>query len=95
MMAVFVLGANPAFRCNLFIFKGKIKRISTSIGAKTHSFSQFNLSKFVVFNSNKRHMMISIDVKKELDIRIKNLEERKAKLYTWEEVKDHLKSIRK
>jgi hypothetical protein len=24
----------PAIRCNLFIFKGKIKRISTDIGAR-------------------------------------------------------------
>jgi hypothetical protein len=30
MMAVFFLGANPAFSFNLFIFKGKIKRIFTS-----------------------------------------------------------------
>ncbi len=28
------LGANPAIRSNLFVFKEKIKRISTSIGAK-------------------------------------------------------------
>jgi hypothetical protein len=40
-------------------------------------------------------MEISKDVKKELDIRIKNLEEGKTKLYNWEEVKSHLKSIRK
>jgi hypothetical protein len=40
-------------------------------------------------------MKISKDIKKELDIRIKDLEEGKSKLYTWEEVKSHLKSIRK
>ena len=28
-----LLGANPAIRCNLFVFKGKTKRIFTSIGA--------------------------------------------------------------
>jgi hypothetical protein len=39
-------------------------------------------------------MKISKDVKKELDIRIKNLEEGKTELYTWDEVKNHLKSIR-
>ena len=31
----------PAFRCNLFIFKGKIKRISTAIRAKFSSFFVF------------------------------------------------------
>ncbi|CAN1558236.1 hypothetical protein MCETHM1_02505 [Flavobacteriaceae bacterium] len=40
-------------------------------------------------------MKIPKDVKKELDIRIKNLEDGKTKLYTWEEVKSHLKSIQK
>jgi hypothetical protein len=40
-------------------------------------------------------MEISNSIKKELDIRMKNLEEGKTKLYTWEEVKSHLKSIRK
>jgi hypothetical protein len=34
LMAVFILGANPAFRSNLLLFKGKSKRISTAIGAK-------------------------------------------------------------
>ncbi|MEO8234461.1 MAG: hypothetical protein ABI549_03520 [Flavobacterium sp.] len=33
-MAVFILGANPAFRCNLFLAKGARKRIFTLIGAK-------------------------------------------------------------
>jgi hypothetical protein len=40
-------------------------------------------------------MKISRDLKRELDIRIRNLEEGKTKLYTLEEVKNHLKSIRK
>jgi putative addiction module component (TIGR02574 family) len=43
---------------------------------------------------SKNDLEISDDVKRELDIRIKNLEEGKTKLYTWEEVKNHLKSIR-
>jgi len=30
----FLAGMVPAIRYNLFIFKGKIKRISTAIGAK-------------------------------------------------------------
>jgi hypothetical protein len=40
-------------------------------------------------------MEISSGIKKELDIRIKRLEEGKDKLCTWEEVKKHLKSLRK
>lgn len=43
---------------------------------------------------SKDELEISYDVKKELDIRIKNLEEGKTELYSWEEVKNHLKSIR-
>lgn len=43
---------------------------------------------------SKKDLEISDDVKRELDIRIKNLEEGKTELYTWEEVKNHLKSIR-
>ncbi|MBF4465867.1 hypothetical protein [Flavobacterium sp. LC2016-12] len=37
---------------------------------------------------------ISEDVKKELDIRLQNLEDDITKLYTWDEVKTYLKSIR-
>ncbi|SNR69983.1 addiction module protein [Flavobacterium sp. ov086] len=37
---------------------------------------------------------VSSDVKKELDIRIQNLEEGKTELYTWDEVKAHIRSIR-
>lgn len=43
---------------------------------------------------SKSDLEISEDVKRELDIRIKNLEEGKTELYTWEEVKNHLKTIR-
>jgi putative addiction module component (TIGR02574 family) len=43
---------------------------------------------------SKKDLEISDEVKRELDIRIKNLEEGKTELYTWEEVKNHLKSIR-
>ncbi|WP_165932612.1 addiction module protein [Flavobacterium cellulosilyticum] len=43
---------------------------------------------------SKKDLEISDDVKRELDIRIKKLEEGKSKLYTWDEVKNHLKSIR-
>lgn len=43
---------------------------------------------------SKKDLEISDDVKRELDIRIKNLEEGTTELYTWEEVKSHLKSIR-
>lgn len=43
---------------------------------------------------SKGDLEISDEVRKELDIRIKNLEEGKTELYTWEEVKNHLKTIR-
>ncbi|WP_264525449.1 addiction module protein [Flavobacterium sp. N502536] len=43
---------------------------------------------------SKKDLEISEEVEKELDIRIQNLEEGKTELYSWEEVKAHLKSIR-
>ncbi|MDR7209801.1 addiction module protein [Flavobacterium piscis] len=43
---------------------------------------------------SKKDLEISDAVKNELDIRIKNLEEGKTELYTWDEVKSHLKNIR-
>jgi len=43
---------------------------------------------------SKNEIEISDEVQRELDIRIKNLEEGKSELYTWEEVKNHLKTIR-
>ncbi|UWY28860.1 addiction module protein [Flavobacterium sp. TR2] len=43
---------------------------------------------------SKNDLEISDEVKKELDIRIQNLEEGKTELYSWEEVKAHLKSLR-
>ncbi|MFY0482319.1 addiction module protein [Flavobacterium sp. PLA-1-15] len=43
---------------------------------------------------SKKDLDISDEVKKELDYRIQKLEEGKSELYTWEEVKNHLKSVR-
>jgi len=43
---------------------------------------------------SKNELEISDELKRELDVRLKNLEEGKSELYTWEEVKKHLKSIR-
>lgn len=43
---------------------------------------------------SKNDLEISDEVKRELDIRIQNLEEGKTELYPWEEVKAHLKSLR-
>jgi putative addiction module component (TIGR02574 family) len=43
---------------------------------------------------SKNDMEISEEVKKELDIRLQNLEEGKNELYTWDEVKTHIKTIR-
>ncbi len=42
---------------------------------------------------SKKDMEISDELKIELDIRLQNLEEGKSEIYTWEEVKKHLKSI--
>jgi putative addiction module component (TIGR02574 family) len=43
---------------------------------------------------SKKELEISDDLKRELDIRLQNFEEGKSVLYTWDEVKSHLKSIR-
>lgn len=43
---------------------------------------------------SKNEIEISDELKAELDIRLQNLEEGKTQLYTWEEVKSHLKGIR-
>ena len=43
---------------------------------------------------SKNELEISDELKKELDIRLQNFEDGKSELYTWEEVKTHLKSIR-
>lgn len=43
---------------------------------------------------SKKDIEISSEVKYELDHRIQKLEEGKSELYTWEEVKNHLKNIR-
>jgi len=43
---------------------------------------------------SKTELEISDDVKRELDIRIQNLEQGKTELYSWDEVKAHLKSLR-
>ncbi|MDR7372498.1 addiction module protein [Flavobacterium aquidurense] len=43
---------------------------------------------------SKESLEVSDEVKRELDIRIQNLEEGKTELYTWDEVKAHLRSIR-
>jgi putative addiction module component (TIGR02574 family) len=43
---------------------------------------------------SKKEVELSDELKKELDIRLQNFEEGKSELYTWDEVKTHLKSIR-
>ena len=37
---------------------------------------------------------ISDEIQKELDIRLRNLEDGKSELYSWEAIKAHLKTIR-
>jgi putative addiction module component (TIGR02574 family) len=43
---------------------------------------------------SKKELEISDELKTELDIRLKKLEEGKSELYTWKQVKSHLKSVR-
>lgn len=43
---------------------------------------------------SKDTLEVSDEIKNELDIRLKNLEEGKTKLYTWQEVKAHIKTLR-
>lgn len=43
----------------------------------------------------KKDIELSQEIKNELDSRLKNLEEGKTELYTWNEVKNHLKQNRK
>lgn len=42
----------------------------------------------------KKDSNISIKIQKELDFRIKNLKNKNSKLYSWNDVKKHLKKIR-
>jgi putative addiction module component (TIGR02574 family) len=43
---------------------------------------------------SKENLTLSEEVKAELDSRLKNLEDKKTKLFSWNEVKEHLKNIR-
>ena len=44
---------------------------------------------------SKKDIELSDEIKKEIDVRLQNVEEGKTEYYTWDEVKNHLKSIRK
>ncbi|TRX42320.1 addiction module protein [Flavobacterium restrictum] len=43
---------------------------------------------------SKNEIEISDELKRELDIRLQIFEEGKSELHSWDEVKNHLKSIR-
>jgi len=43
---------------------------------------------------SKKDISISVEIKKELDLRLKNLEEGKSRLYSWSEVRAHVKKLR-
>ena len=43
---------------------------------------------------SKKDVELSDEVKKELDMRLQNLEEGKSELYSWDEVKAHIRNIR-
>ncbi|MFB9107232.1 addiction module protein [Flavobacterium gyeonganense] len=63
----------------------KIKNLSKYSDAE-----KIVLAEQLLDSVSKKDLEISDDVKNELDIRIKNLEEGKTELYTWDEVKSHL-----
>lgn len=44
---------------------------------------------------SKEDIKLSDEIKNEIDIRLQNIEEGKTEYYTWDEVKNHLKEIRK
>jgi putative addiction module component (TIGR02574 family) len=43
---------------------------------------------------SKKDLQISEEIQRELDIRLQKFEEGKSELYSWDEIKNHLKSIR-
>ena len=43
---------------------------------------------------SKNEIAVSEEIKTELDFRLKKVEEGKAEYFTWEEVKNHLDTIR-
>lgn len=43
----------------------------------------------------RKDSTVSKEAQKELDIRLKNLKIYSSKLFSWDEVKNHLKEIRK
>jgi len=43
---------------------------------------------------SKQSLEISDEVKKELDNRLERLEQGKSELFTWEEVKNHIQTLR-
>lgn len=63
-------------------------------------FSKYSNAEKIVFaeqlwdSISKKELEISDEIKKELDIRLQNLEDDKSELYSWEDVKAHLKTIR-
>jgi hypothetical protein len=63
LVAVFILGAIPAFRCNLFIFKEKIKRIFTLIGAMYAGIGFVFLKDKTKGNDNKKSIREHIDLR--------------------------------
>jgi putative addiction module component (TIGR02574 family) len=67
---------------------------------KIKDLSKYSNAEKIVFaeqlwdSISKKELEISDEIKKELDIRLQNLEEGKSELYSWEAVKAHLKTIR-
>ena len=44
---------------------------------------------------SKKDIKLSDEIKQELDNRLQNLDEGKSELYSWDDVKAHIKNVRK
>ena len=67
---------------------------------ETKDFSKYSNAEKIILaeqlwdSVSKKEIEISSEIETELDRRIQLLEEGKTELYSWEEVKTHLKKIR-
>ena len=67
---------------------------------ETKDFSKYSTAEKILLaeqlwdSVSKKEIEISSEIETELDRRIQLLEEGKTELYSWEEVKTHLKKIR-
>jgi putative addiction module component (TIGR02574 family) len=72
------------------IMKTKIRNIDQFTNAE-----KIILAEQLWDSVSKKDIELSDEIKQELDSRMEDLENGKMQLYTWEEVKSHIKSLRK